>query len=190
MKPLAVLIISFILSLLSFKIFKNNWDYILSANVAMSSMLVFTAIGHFLYSKGMAMMIPNFIPFKTELVLISGLFELVTPIGLLIPRFQHDASMLVIIATLFITSCSNNSQELNSKVAALQDSVTSLQNTVQQLKRSDSLNIISIVDQRQAIKNIREEIKHISVSANQSGSRHGQPKSSWDKAETLMRRQY
>jgi uncharacterized membrane protein len=102
MKPLAVLIVSFIVSLFLVKIFTGIWNFNLSGNIAMSIMLVFTAIGHFVYVKGMTMMIPNFIPFKTELVLLTGLFELIIPVGLLIHSLQREATLFLMVFFVLI----------------------------------------------------------------------------------------
>src|ERR1700751_3994008 len=95
MKPLVVLITSFTISFLLLTFLSYDWNFKLAGNIAMSAMLVFTAIGHFVYSKGMVMMIPNFIPFKAELVLLTGLFELVTAVGLFIPRFKYDTFLFL-----------------------------------------------------------------------------------------------
>ena len=51
----------------------------------MSVMLVFTAIGHFAFTKGMAMMLPDFIPFKAEVIYLTGVVEIIAATGLLIP---------------------------------------------------------------------------------------------------------
>jgi uncharacterized membrane protein len=54
----------------------------------MSVMLLFTAIAHFKFTKGMTMMLPGFIPFKTETVYLTGIIEIVAAIGLFIPHFR------------------------------------------------------------------------------------------------------
>jgi len=43
----------------------------------MSIMLLFTAMAHFAFSKGMAMMLPSFVPFKAQTVYMTGLIEIV-----------------------------------------------------------------------------------------------------------------
>lgn len=88
MKPLVVLLSSFVIAIFMVKIIKKEYDLALSALIAMSIMLCFTAIGHFAFTKGMSMMIPQFIPFKTSLVYITGLFEFLLAIGLLIPKLR------------------------------------------------------------------------------------------------------
>lgn len=85
MKPLIVLLSVFVISLLITKVFKNGVDIALSGRIAMSTMLVFTAIGHFAFNKGMEMMLPDFIPFKAEVVYLTGIIEIAAAIGLFIP---------------------------------------------------------------------------------------------------------
>ena len=62
----------------------------------MSCMLVFTSIGHFIYTKGMVMMMPDFIPFKTEMVYFTGIIEIAAAIGLLIPKLRVLTAWLLI----------------------------------------------------------------------------------------------
>ena len=96
MKPLVVLLSVFGISLLVTKFFKGNFEIALSGRVALSVMLVFTAVAHFAFSKGMAMMLPEFIPYKTETVYLTGIIEIAAAIGIFIPKFR------VIIAWLLI----------------------------------------------------------------------------------------
>ena len=88
MKPLFVLLGAFIISSLLIKLFTKAFDYPLSGRIAMAIMLVFTAIGHFAFTKGMTMMLPDFIPFKTEVIYLTGVIEIIAAIGLLIPGLR------------------------------------------------------------------------------------------------------
>ena len=88
MKPLIVLLFAFISAIFLVKLFKHNYDFAMSARIAMAIMLVFTAIGHFAFTKGMTMMIPAFVPFKEGLVLLTGGFEILLATGLLLPQFK------------------------------------------------------------------------------------------------------
>ena len=97
MKPLLVLLLSFTISIFAVKIIKKEYDFALAARIAMSTMLVFTAIGHFVFTKGMAMMIPTFIPFKEGFVYLTGLFEILIAVGLLIPRFKYISGWALLI---------------------------------------------------------------------------------------------
>ncbi|MGA9639516.1 MAG: hypothetical protein WBQ70_13550 [Flavobacterium sp.] len=60
----------------------------MSARIGMCAMLIFTAIGHFAFTKGMAMMIPSQIPLKTEIIYFTGILEILLGIGLLIPSLR------------------------------------------------------------------------------------------------------
>tara|TARA_B100000809_G_scaffold97161_1_gene95676 strand:+ start:1724 stop:2176 length:453 start_codon:yes stop_codon:yes gene_type:complete len=102
MKPLIVLLLSFTISLFILKIIKKEYNFALSARIAMSIMLVFTAIGHFAFTKGMSMMIPKFIPFKEIFVYLTGIFEILLAIGLLITKFKTVSGYALIIFLLLM----------------------------------------------------------------------------------------
>lgn len=102
MKPLIVLLVSFLITLLVIKYFKKEFDFALSARIAMSIMLVFTAIAHFVFTKGMSMMIPEFIPFKENVIYLTGVFEILLAIGLQIPKFRIISGWLLIVFLLFM----------------------------------------------------------------------------------------
>ncbi|WP_100612989.1 DoxX family protein [Confluentibacter lentus] len=102
MKPLIVLLLSFIISIFAIKFFRKQYDFAISARIAMSIMLCFTAIGHFAFTKGMTMMIPQFIPFKESIVYMTGILEVLLAIGLLIPRFNVISGWALIIFLLLI----------------------------------------------------------------------------------------
>src|SRR5690606_10656051 len=92
----------FVLSLFITKLTWKAYRFALSARIAMSAMLVLTAMGHFMFTKGMAMMMPPFIPFKTELVYFTGFVEIGAAIGLLLPRFRVLTGWLLILFFIFI----------------------------------------------------------------------------------------
>ena len=96
MKPLIVLLSAFAISLVVSKIFRGRYEFVLSGRIALSVMLVFTAIAHFAFTKGMEMMLPTFIPFKTEVVYLTGIIELAAAIGMLIPAFRTITALLLI----------------------------------------------------------------------------------------------
>lgn len=97
MKPLVVLLVTFSLALAGTKLFNSNWNYVFAGNLAMSAMLLFTAIGHFAFPKGMSMMIPKIIPCKTLLVYLTGIIEIAAAVGLLIPSLRHATAIMLII---------------------------------------------------------------------------------------------
>lgn len=102
MKPLIVLLVSFIISVLLIKAITATYNFTLAARVAMATMLLFTAIGHFAFTKGMSMMIPKCIPFKEGLVYVTGVFEILVAIGLLIPRFKSLSGWALIVFLLLM----------------------------------------------------------------------------------------
>lgn len=97
MEPLIILIVVFIITLVSAKIIRKAWLYSFAGFVAMSVMLIFTGISHFLFSEGMALMLPGFIPFKKEVIYLTGVIEMAAAAGLLIPRFRKMTACLLII---------------------------------------------------------------------------------------------
>jgi len=102
MKPLFVLIISFVLSVLILKIFTKELDFQLAGRIAMCCMLLFTAIGHFAFMEGMTAMIPSFIPFKKEVVLITGIMEALFALVILLPKYQKQTGWLLIVFLILI----------------------------------------------------------------------------------------
>jgi uncharacterized membrane protein len=96
MKPLIVLLAVFITALVGLKLFKGRLEYGLAGRIALSAMLVFTAVAHFAFTKGMEMMLPPFIPFKTQVVYLTGLIEMVAAIGLLLPNLRVTTGWLLI----------------------------------------------------------------------------------------------
>lgn len=97
MKPLLVLLISFVITLVGFKVFKKEYFIYASARIAMASMLVFTSIGHFIFTKGMSMMIPPIVPYPIIFVYLTGVLEIGMAIGLLIPKLFRITGWLLIV---------------------------------------------------------------------------------------------
>ena len=102
MKPLFVLIIAYGIALVAGKILGHQWNFVFAGNLAMSVMLLFTAIGHFAFSKGMTMMLPGFIPFKKEIIYTTGLIEILAATGLFIPSYRQLTSVLLIVFFILI----------------------------------------------------------------------------------------
>jgi len=102
MKPLVVLLIAFVVSVFAIRFLVHRYDFPLSARIALSIMLLFTAIGHFAFTKGMAMMMPDFIPFKMELVYLTGFLEIILGIGLLVPGTKVYSAWILIVFFVLI----------------------------------------------------------------------------------------
>ncbi|AYL96042.1 DoxX family protein [Mucilaginibacter celer] len=97
MKVLLVLLISFILTSVLSRFFMGDWNFILAGNVAMMLMLWFASLGHFMFTKGMVMMMPSFIPFKGPLVYLTGIMEIVLGPLLVINATRHVAGIILLL---------------------------------------------------------------------------------------------
>ena len=102
MKPLVVLLGVFGLSLMIIRLFTSFWNVDLAGNIAMCCMLCFTAIGHFKFADGMAMMIPDPISGKKTLVYATGFFEVLLGITLLFPAFRYMSGIATIIFLVLV----------------------------------------------------------------------------------------
>lgn len=102
MKPLIILLSVFTVALGLTKLFRGNFKIAFSGRIAMSVMLLFTAAGHFMFTTGMAMMLPPFIPYAREVVYLTGVFEGLAAIALLVPKFRTVAAWLLIIFFILV----------------------------------------------------------------------------------------
>ncbi|KIA91686.1 hypothetical protein OC25_20195 [Pedobacter kyungheensis] len=102
MKPLFVLLVVYV-ALLAFgghtTFDKGN---IFAGNLAMGVMLLFTAIGHFKFKTSMAAMIPLFIPKKVEIILITGVLEILFAIALQIESIRYYTGIALVIFLLAV----------------------------------------------------------------------------------------
>lgn len=90
------------------KLISGDWQYALSGNIAMFLMLCFTAAGHFKFSAGMEQMIPKFIPQRKDLVLITGLLEILAGVALLFPALRQTTGLLLIMFFILILPANIN----------------------------------------------------------------------------------
>lgn len=111
MKLLTILFATFILSLLGTKIFQGDWNFLFSGNLGMAVFIIFTGFAHFKFQKGMAMMIPDFIPAKMFLVYFTGLIEIAAGVGLMIPSVRELTAILLIIFLILVFLANINSSK-------------------------------------------------------------------------------
>ena len=97
MEPLIVLLIAFVIAIIASRTLSGGYKMALSGRIAMSVMLLFTAMGHFAFTEGMTMMLPGFLPFKTGIVYLTGVIEIMAAIGLLIPHLTRLTGWLLIL---------------------------------------------------------------------------------------------
>ncbi|MEQ8422265.1 MAG: DoxX family protein [Arenibacter algicola] len=74
----------------------------MAGQIAMAAMLLFTSLGHFMFTEGMAAMMPEFIPLKKEMVYFTGVMEILFAIGLLIPRLKTPTAWLLMLFFILI----------------------------------------------------------------------------------------
>lgn len=97
MKPLIVLLASSFIGFLLIRWITGENNLAFACRIGMSVMLIFTAVAHFVFTKGMMMMLPDFIPHKKTWVYLTGIFELAGAVGLQM-AFSRTASAWLLIA--------------------------------------------------------------------------------------------
>jgi uncharacterized membrane protein len=85
-----------------FLIRTGQYRLALSGRIAMSVMLLVIGTGHFIFTNGVAMMLPGFVPFKTALIYVTGIMELLAVVGLHLPRFRKITAWLLIVYFILI----------------------------------------------------------------------------------------
>ncbi|HCR77738.1 MULTISPECIES: hypothetical protein [Chryseobacterium] len=115
MKLLTILFTTFVLSLVATKIFQGDWNFLFSGNLGMAVFIIFTGFSHFKFQKGMAMMIPDFIPAKLFWVYFTGIIEVAAGIGLMIPSIRELTAILLIVfyVLVFIANINSSRKKIN-----------------------------------------------------------------------------
>lgn len=102
MKPFYLLLAVFVLSTGISKLTTGSWNLPFGGNLAMALMLCFTALGHFLFTRGMVLMVPSFIPFKKELIYLTGIAEIILGIALIFPSVRGYAGVVLIVLLILL----------------------------------------------------------------------------------------
>lgn len=68
----------------------------LAGNAGMCAMLLLTALGHFKFTRGMINMMPPKLPFKRQLVYLTGIAEMASGLALLLPATRPWAGSAMI----------------------------------------------------------------------------------------------
>lgn len=116
MKLLTILFVTFVLALAGTKIFQGDWNFLFSGNLGMAVFIIFTGLSHFKFQKGMAMMIPEFIPAKLFWVYFTGILEIAAGIGLMIPSIRDLTAVLLIIFYVLVFIANINSSKKNINI--------------------------------------------------------------------------
>ena len=67
------------------------------ARVGLSLFFVFTALGHFIRSAEMSAMLPPFVPYRIEIIYLTGVLELLGAVGVWIPRLMKLTGFCLIL---------------------------------------------------------------------------------------------
>ncbi|PUB32858.1 putative membrane protein [Elizabethkingia sp. YR214] len=115
MKLLSILFSVFIIALLGTKIIQGEWNWIFSGNLGMAVFIIFTGFSHFKFQKGMALMIPDFIPYKMFWVYFTGVLEIAAGIGLMLPQLREITAILLIVfyIAVFIANINSSKKRIN-----------------------------------------------------------------------------
>lgn len=108
MIPLLVLIISFFIVLYTMKLLKNQYQIAFSARVSLSLMLIIASVGHFIYTEGMIMMIPDIFPLKRQMVYFTGVIELASALAIHIPKLRKLTGWLLIMFFMLLLPANIN----------------------------------------------------------------------------------
>jgi len=116
MKLLSILFVTFILVLVGTKFIQGNWNFLFSGNLGMAAFIIFTGLAHFKFQKGMALMIPAFIPAKLFWVYFTGILEIAAGIGLMIHSIREITAILLIVFYILIFAANINSAKKNVNI--------------------------------------------------------------------------
>lgn len=72
------------------------------ARIGLSLFFIFTSIGHFLSTEAMAEMLPPSIPYRIELIYLTGVLELLGAIGVWVPGLMRITGVLLILMLIGI----------------------------------------------------------------------------------------
>ncbi|GLB49308.1 DoxX family protein [Neptunitalea lumnitzerae] len=97
MKPFIALLVVFVVTLFITKIAFGYYHVHKAAIFAITGMLLFASLGHFMYTEGMQYMIPSFFPFRFQLIVLSGILEIVLAFVLLIPKYEKLFAWVIIV---------------------------------------------------------------------------------------------
>ena len=67
------------------------------ARVGLSLFLIFTSAGHFFRTEEMSEMLPPFVPYRIEIIYLTGVLELLGAIGVWAPRLMRLTGLCLIL---------------------------------------------------------------------------------------------
>jgi len=67
------------------------------ARAGLTLFFLFTSIGHFIRTEGMALMLPAAVPYRVELIYLTGILEMLGAIGVWLPRLRRLTGLCLIL---------------------------------------------------------------------------------------------
>jgi uncharacterized membrane protein len=96
MAVLIVLLATFALSVLIKRTRSQPVNYRACGRIALSAMFLFAGISHFWLADGMVKMLPEFLPFRYEIIYFTGFIEIALALGFLLPQYLRLTGILAI----------------------------------------------------------------------------------------------
>ncbi|HEY0054439.1 MAG TPA: hypothetical protein VGB63_03695 [Pedobacter sp.] len=78
-------------------LFKSHLSFSQIGLIPVSLLLTIAGVAHFFFTKTMIAMMPDIVPFKSELVYLTGIIEIMAAIGLLIKRYRMLTGILLLV---------------------------------------------------------------------------------------------
>ena len=91
-----------VITLLSYLSPRFNLQFSTRARIGLTVFFLFTGIGHFIRTDEMAAMLPPAVPYRVELIYLTGVFELLGALGVWIPRLMKITGACLIVMMLAV----------------------------------------------------------------------------------------
>ena len=91
-----------VITLLSYLSPRFNLRLSTRARIGLSLFFLFTATGHFIRTEPMAAMLPPSVPYRVELIYLTGVFELLGAVGVWIPKLMKITGVCLILMMLAV----------------------------------------------------------------------------------------
>src|SRR5687767_14063525 len=91
-----------VITLLSYVSLHFNLRASTRARIGLSLFFLFTGIGHFIRTEPMAAMLPPAVPYRVELIYLTGVFELLGAVGVWIPGLMKITGVCLMLMMLAV----------------------------------------------------------------------------------------
>jgi uncharacterized membrane protein len=68
---------------------------LLRGRIGITLVFAFTGMGHFIKAREMSQMIPEKVPMRLPLIYVSGVFELLAAVGILVPEISRQVGIIL-----------------------------------------------------------------------------------------------